>query len=172
MKLIILNYASPPEPFLCGPDLGSHFVSLRDFLKGSNLVNKFFANSRKNDFRAKPEVTGSLFGKRRQPSQADLCESPFRQVQLAALGFELGDLVFELGEFDVWISASPHLVKSTSQSGESEDNDILVGLIGHSMLMQKGPTITDHAASKPTMSRTRNSNSASLTSGFSESPFC
>ena len=85
--------------------------------------------------------------KRRQPGQADLCESPFRQVQLAALGFELGDLDFELGEFDVWISASPHFVESTSQSGESEDNDFLVGLIGRSMLMQKGPVTADHAAS-------------------------
>ena len=111
-----------------------------------NLVTKFFANSRKNDFRAKPEVTRSLFGKRQQPGQADLCESPFRQVKLADLGFELGDLGFELGEFDVWTSASPHLVKSTSQSGESEDNDILVGLIGHSMLMQKGPLTADRAA--------------------------
>ena len=62
-----------------------------------------------------------------------------RQVQLAALGFEHGDLDFELGEFDVWISASPHFVESTSQIGESEDNDFLVGLIGRSMLMQKGP---------------------------------
>ena len=55
------------------------------------------------------------------------------------MGFEIGDLDFELGEFDVWISASPHFVESTSQIGESEDNDFLVGLIGRSMLMQKGP---------------------------------
>ena len=76
-KLIVLNFASPQDRFSTGQLSVLRFDFLRDFLKGSNLVNEFFANSRKNDFCAKPEVPRGLLRKRHQLSQADLSESPF-----------------------------------------------------------------------------------------------
>ena len=96
---------------------------------------------------------------------------PWLQI-LQCQSNEVTTLGFELSEFDVWTSASPHFVNSTLWIGKSEDNDISVGFIEQSKLMQKGPMAADHVVSNPTRSRPWNLKSASLTSGFNESPFC